>query len=132
MPFPRVAYYALRIIYFHSFNHHLNTPNTISPNISQFTQVRMFLIRKNIYQEDVLFCAVICVAIGGLVVFAIVPELGWINGIPPGGLTAFMSFLVLIQIYNVFEMRRVIKGLRIREMEAAKSSGKGRRNQVFS
>ena len=92
----------------------------------------MFLIRKKIYQEDVLFCAVICVAIAGLVVFAVFPTFGWINGIPPGGLTAFMSFLVLIQIYNVFEMCRVIKGLRIREMEAAKSSGKGGRNQVFS
>ena len=88
----------------------------------------MFRSRKKIYQEDVLFCAFICVAIAGLVVFAIVPNLGWINGIPPGELTALMSFLVLIQIYNVFEMRRVIKGLRIREMEAAKSSGKGRRN----
>lgn len=82
----------------------------------------MFRSRKKIYQEDVAFFAVVCVSIAGLVVFAIVPELGWLNGIPPGGLTAFMSFLVLIQMYTSFEIHRVVKKQRIREMEAAKST----------
>ena len=84
----------------------------------------MLLSRKKINHEDVLFFIFVGVALAGLVVFAIVPNFGWMNGIPPGGLTAFMSFLVLIQIYNVFEMRRAINKLRFREMEAAKSRAK--------
>jgi hypothetical protein len=83
----------------------------------------MFRSRKKINREEVLLCVVICVAIAGLVVFAIVPGLGWLNGIPPGELTALMSFLVLIQMYTLFEIRRVIKKMRIREMEAVKSNG---------
>lgn len=83
----------------------------------------MFRGRKKIYWEDVAFFVVIGVALAGLVVFAIVPIYGWMNGFPPGELTALMSFFVLFEVYIVFEIHRVIKTLRIREMNAANSNG---------
>ncbi|MDE0299836.1 MAG: hypothetical protein OXN17_14475 [Candidatus Poribacteria bacterium] len=42
-----LTYYALRIVYYHSLNHHLVIPNSVSPDASQYTRSRMFPNRKN-------------------------------------------------------------------------------------